>query len=306
MAAVWNRREFLAGAAMLAAGRMSQQARPQRAPAQRIRIGAQTNTWGVPLKGYEHLLQVAESLARLGYASFETNYRSMEPLAPRARECRREFEARRIAYLGPHFGADLFDAQKVGSEIENIRRVAAYSAEMGATHFMLSGRRLPKIEGKLAPAALDTKTRALDRAGRACRDAGLRLCYHNHRPEFEDEPTEMSFLVERTDPALVWFNYDVGNPYVPGFDPAAFSRRHSARIAVYHVKDVTVDAGGRRTSTDLGAGQVDLKAVLQPLVKGAWEGWLVVEREGSYPRPADSPEEKLRQCREYLRAVTGI
>src|SRR5262249_55605373 len=157
-----------------------------------------------------------------------------------ARECRRAFEARRVPYLGPHFGADLFDSQKMEAEIETIRRVAAYSAEMGATHFMISGRRLPKREGKLDPVALQTKTRALDRAGRACRDSGLRLCYHNHRQEFEDEPPEMSFLVAQTDSALVWFNYDVGNPYVPGFDPAAFSARHSSRIAVYHIKDVTI------------------------------------------------------------------
>lgn len=296
-----NRREFIWQGATLAAS-----ARPQRARSQRIRIGAQTNTWGVPLKSYEHVLQVAESLARLGYEAFETNHRGLEPFAAKARECRSAFEARRIAYLGPHFGTDLFDPAKVPAELDTIRRVAAYSAEMGATHFMLSGRRLPKRDGKLDRDAVRTKTAALDRAGQICRDAGLKLCYHNHRQEFEDEPSEISFLVAETDPTLVWFNYDVGNPYVPGFDPTAFASRHGSRIAVYHLKDVEVDAGGRRTTTDLGAGRVDLKGLLQPLVRGSWEGWLVVEREGSYPRPEESPEEKLRQCREYLRSVTGI
>jgi hypothetical protein len=38
----------------------------------RIQIGAQTNTFGSPIKSYDHLLEVLDDLVQLGYEGFET------------------------------------------------------------------------------------------------------------------------------------------------------------------------------------------------------------------------------------------
>lgn len=307
-ASMLTRRSILQGsAALLTAGlalRTGQALpRPRR---ERLRIGSQTNTWGVPLKDYDHLLSVLDTLVRLGYQSFETNYRSLDHKAERAVECRRAFAKIGIEYLGPHLGAAFFEAEKIDAELQNLRRVASYSAEMGATYFILSGRRLPQRDGKLDLAAARRKAAAMNEAGRHCKSAGLTLCYHNHRHEFEGEPQEMSVLLKEIDPKLVWLNFDVGNPHVAGFDSAGFSAANFRRIRVYHIKDVKLSEGDKRSSTDLGAGDVNLKGVVAPLLDSEWEGWLVVEREGNYPHPASSPEEKLRQCREYLRTITGV
>src|ERR1051325_8872021 len=71
------RRDFLKFSLALAAGlplgRMSGTKRLK----DRIFIGAQTNTWGVPIKPFDKLLEIVARLGALGYMGFETNYVSL-------------------------------------------------------------------------------------------------------------------------------------------------------------------------------------------------------------------------------------
>ncbi|MGH9404987.1 MAG: hypothetical protein ACRD3D_04020, partial [Terriglobia bacterium] len=78
-----TRREFLQSAASLAALPAIGAARSSDARA-RIRLGAQTNAWGVPIRGYDHLLNILGILRQLSYEGFETNYNSLRPFANRA------------------------------------------------------------------------------------------------------------------------------------------------------------------------------------------------------------------------------
>jgi inosose dehydratase len=272
----------------------------------RLHIGSQTNTYGVPVRSYDALLKILTDFREIGYAAFETNFKSMDPLAPRAAECRKAFESAGVRFLGPHGGFKLWDQSALTAELAEIDRIAAYSADMGASHFLLSGRALPHKDGRLDTDALARKCDALNKTGEKLRRRGMRLCYHNHFAEFTDQPTEISQLVERTDPKVVWLNYDTGNHFGHGPPAPEFSARYFRRIAVYHIKDVVKDANGKNVSADLGAGKVDLTGVVKPLLDSDWEGWLIVEREGAYPRAADNPAQLLRQCRQYLKQITGV
>jgi len=306
MLQVLNRRELAAGCAAslaLSAFHAWPKARPR---SERIKVGTQTNTFGVPIKEYDRLLEILDILARLGYAAFETSYMSLEPHRERAAECRKAFESRRVRLLAPHTSGRLWERAKHAEEIERLRAIAGWSAQMGATHFIISGARLPHVDGKLDQEAARAKAEGMNRVGEACRKEGLKLCYHTHISEFEDTPPEIGILLRETDPKLVWLNYDIGNAYGIGPDPAKFSAENARRIAVYHLKDVMPGPAGKPVSTDLGAGKIDLKAVVAPLLDSDWEGWLVVEREGQYPKPAENPEQSLRQCRQYIREITGV
>ena len=282
---------------------------------ERISIGAQTNTWGVPLTPYDRLLEVIDTLAKIGYQGFETNYKALADHANSPAECRREFEARHCPLIAAHNGIRFDDKDKIDAEIEGQKKIAAATAKMGATYLIVSGRRMPHTEGKLDVDAVHRKMDALNRLGRACREEGLKLCYHNHVQEFEDTPSEMSLFFKETDPALVALNYDVGNAHGVQPDPAKFSEEHFRRIAIYHVKDVRRPenpGNGPRTGengnipTDLGKGEINLKGIVAPLLDSDWRGWITVEREGQYPHPAEHPEALLRQCRDYLRQITGV
>ena len=80
----------------------------------------------------------------------------------------------------------------------------------------------------------------------------------------------------------------------------------SEGFLIYHIKDVTLDSNGKNVSTDLGQGKIDLKAVIAPLLHSNWHGWLTVEREVGYPNAAPNPQALLRQCRTYLREISGV
>jgi sugar phosphate isomerase/epimerase len=48
-----------------------------------------------------------------------------------------------------------------------------------------------------------------------------------------------------------------------------------------------------------------LPGVFAPLLNSDWEGWLEIEEEQTYPKPAADPEAILKRDREYLRKVTN-
>jgi sugar phosphate isomerase/epimerase len=303
-----SRRRFLQQfSALFATGAISGRARsatPSRG--KRIHLGAQTNAWGVPIKPYGHLLEVVEAIGGIGYQGFETNFASLQERGGQPGQARRDFDARHCRLIASHNGVSLFDKDQAETEIQKIRRVAGVTAAMGATYLIVSGRHLPHPEGKLDLTAVHAKMASLNRLGEACKEEGLKLCYHNHAQEFQDQPPEMNFLLKETDPKLVWLNLDVGHAYGVGPAPALFSSEHFRRIAIYHMKDIVRDENGKEAATEFGQGKIDLKAVVAPLLNSDWEGWLTVEREENYPHPADHPDQIMRQCYDYLKGITEI
>jgi inosose dehydratase len=272
---------------------------------QRLRIGAQTNIWGVPIKDYSHLLQDIEILARLGYQGFETSLTSVSPQSGRASVCRRDFESRHIQFVSAHASGVLYDQDKVASELEGLERAAEYTAQMGASHLIVSAPDVPHPDGKLDLQAVHTKTKALNRLGAAVKKDGLKLCYHNHQPEFRDKPSQMSYLLKETDPGLVSLCLDVGHCYGL-IDPAAFTAEHYRRIAIFHLRDETRAVTGEVVDTEPGYGKINLKGIVAPLLNSDWEGWLELEESPFYPKAVKDPELILRTWREYLRELTHV
>lgn len=277
------------------------------APAQsgRLHFGVQTNAWGVPIRSYDELLRILDELARLRYTGFETNVRTLEPYFSQAAKCRRDFEARHVRLIALYNSAVLYPRTRISSEIERLRPVASASAQMGAKHIIVGAAKLPRPGGKLDLNAAHVWAEGLNQLGKAVKSEGVRLCYHNHRLEFEGHPTEMSFLLRDTDPALVWINFDVGHP-LGLIKPAAFSAEHFRRIAIYHLKDSKIEASGKIVNVAMGAGEVDVKGVVAPLLNSNWEGWLEIEEDGNYPRPLPGRERILRHDRQYLEKITGV
>src|SRR5579872_7523208 len=177
-----NRRRFLqssTGAMILGSSALSLAA-PKKTRAQRLLIGAQTNVYGVALPKFDRLLEVLDTLKRLGYDGFETSYLNLAPHADKAASCRRAFESRHIQLISPHCSAALYDREKADTEIEDLKKVMSYSAEMGATQFVVSGSKVPNDTRPINMDAVHNKTEGLNRLGRACQEAGLKLAYHNH------------------------------------------------------------------------------------------------------------------------------
>src|SRR4029077_6499321 len=108
-------------------------------------------------------------------------------------------------------------------------------------------------------------------------------------------------IARETDPALVKFCTDVYWVHVGGEDPVAFVRQHAERGVYYHFKDGRRGADGKPEFTELGRGEVDLKAAFEAALATNPE-WIVYEQD----RSAGSPTASVRTSRVFMRDQLGI
>ncbi|MBI4183967.1 MAG: myo-inosose-2 dehydratase [Proteobacteria bacterium] len=121
---------------------------------------------------------------------------------------------------------------------------------------------------------------------------GLRMAYHYHMGTVVQTEPEVDRLMASTGEA-VGLLLDTGHLTYAGGDPVALARRHGARVAHVHCKDVrasVLDSVRARDSSFLdavidgvftvpGDGAIDFVPVLRELAEHRYSGWLVVEAE---------------------------
>lgn len=98
--------------------------------------------------------------------------------------------------------------------------------------------------------------------GAMCRDAGLRLAYHNHNFEFAslEGTTGYDVLVKEVDPKLVDFELDLYWARFADQDPLALFAKYPGRFAMWHVKDMAI-TGTQKGMTPVGKGTIDFKSI---------------------------------------------
>ena len=123
----------------------------------------------------------------------------------------------------------------------------------------------------IVPSLPSDTARSLDRwrewadrfnvAGEAARRAGLWLAFHNEPDHMKpvDGIVPYDLFLERTDPARVRLQLDVGNMAMGGGDPMRYLQTYVDRYWSFHIKDVVAD---RTRDTELGAGVLNLRAML--------------------------------------------
>ncbi|HZS34922.1 MAG TPA: myo-inosose-2 dehydratase [Methylomirabilota bacterium] len=133
---------------------------------------------------------------------------------------------------------------------------------------------------------------ALTEVGEALRARGMRLAYHHHMGTVVETEAEIDRLMASTGEA-VGLLLDTGHLTYAGGDVPGVARRHAARLAHVHCKDVrpAVLAEARRRDQSFldaviagvftvpGDGCVDYRALLALLHETGYAGWLVVEAE---------------------------
>jgi sugar phosphate isomerase/epimerase len=97
--------------------------------------------------------------------------------------------------------------------------------------------------------------------GAMCRDAGLKLAYHNHNFEFAplEGTTGYEILQNEVDPKLVDFELDLYWANFAGQDPLALFAKHPGRFAMWHVKDMVV-TDDKKGMSPVGKGTIDFKS----------------------------------------------
>lgn len=98
-----------------------------------------------------------------------------------------------------------------------------------------------------------------NKAGEACKKAGLQFAYHNHDFEFEAQGGKIPYdlLLAETDPKLVQMELDLFWIRKGGQDPLAYFEKHPGRFPLCHVKDMVAD----EKMVEVGAGKIDFAQI---------------------------------------------
>lgn len=150
------------------------------------------------------------------------------------------------------------------------------------------------------------------------RATGARIAFHPHAGTYIETPDEIERLAGSIDAGMLPFCLDVGHWIVGGGDPVAALRQYGERVSHVHLKDVDPEVlGGLRSGaigsfgaairqrlfTELGAGVLDLDAVLAVLAERRYAGWLMVEQDSGWPPPAESAAIGRRVLAAALRRI---
>ena len=255
-----------------------------------IQVGCQANAWSLKVGDFPQLLGVLAEMKKLEYTGFECNVRFLRDQFGRIAEARKDIAATGMSCIGAHTS---IAESSTGTFPQTVAGVAA----LGAECIVMSGSGLAP-DGKFGADALRQKAAGLETLARTCAQKGIRLCYHNHNPEFANGNAEMEGLVRSTSQELVWFLMDAGHGYLGGGNPADFMLRHGSRIFGCHLKTFR----GTSVQVPLGTGDFDFQALAAAVRQTGWKGWLITE-EGGLPTPGDPAA--VGPDRTYIRRVFG-
>jgi sugar phosphate isomerase/epimerase len=205
------------------------------------------------------------------------------PGQPPAKEMRQALDAAGMVCHNAHLPLSFFEDAAYAQTIALARDLGIKSAVCQASVRGGTADDWKKVAG------------TLNTHGEKFKRDGFQLGFHNHG-EFQpmDGTTAFDILVQNTDPALVKFQFDVGNAAQAGADPLAYLTRYPNRYYSMHVKDVK----DGRIGVAVGEGTLDF-AKLFAAARAAGIHNYDVET-GARP---DVVMAKLKQSAEYLRDV---
>lgn len=161
-------------------------------------------------------------------------------------------------------------------------------------------------------------TEGLGRLGRLAREKDMTIVYHHHMGTGVQTGTEISRLMEMTDPQEVSLLFDTGHLAFSGEDPLDILRRHLGRIRHVHLKDIRPNVVERVKQDGLsflqavkagaftvpGDGCITFPPIFAALAASEYAGWFVVEAEQD-PALAD-PLEYAQKARAFIREHSGL
>ena len=252
-----------------------------------MKIGIQTRPWG-PELNRAHLSDVLADIAGAGYDGFEIGAQHLDLAKPE--RLSHLAAGHGLSVVGIHVGGEIYDPQSVQAALDNLERIIAYAKAVGASFVPFSG----KAKANKTGLELQYTAESLNRIGRLCQKQGLALCYHNHYWEIENDCAELRHLCQHTDPALVSLCLDVGWVQRAAGTPVAVVEEFLDRVGYFHIKDTS-----SAEWMEIGYGLVDFSALFK-LIRGRYDGWLVVEQDETRRQPLESAQMSLNYLEEQF------
>jgi inosose dehydratase len=163
-----------------------------------------------------------------------------------------------------------------------------------------------------------TVIKGFNEMGQIAKYMGMAFTCHHHMGTGVQTVEEIDYLMENTDPNLVFLLFDTGHCTFAGIDYVPVLQKHIGRIKHVHLKDLRLNVYEEVKAKDMcfldavragvftvpGDGDVDFRPLVKVLEESGYEGWVVVEAEQD-PAKAN-PFEYAKKARKYIAEVTGL
>ena len=285
----FSRRSFLKAAAAIPAGGALVRAAGEEHSLKTIGVQLYTVRNVLPQKPTETL----KELDQIGYREAECIHDGLDKIWTSLNDTR-------LKPVSMHLETTLFAPGK-GGELNTV----IADAKQRGFQYLVYPYVAPKERGGLD--VMRNLAHTLNAAGERCRDAGLRLCYHNHAFEFQpmEGSTPFQVLMQEIKKDLVGLEMDVFWVSVGGHDPVEMLRQYSGRVPLVHLKDKAAgtavqynESVPRTAFKEIGSGTLDFPAILRAASAAGVQHYFV-EQDAT---PGD-PLASLRKSYDYLHAL---
>jgi len=289
-----NRRNFLWQAATLATGAMLL---PEVLQAKaKSEVGLQLYTVREPLE--KDLKGTLQKIADIGYKNMESaagskgHYYGMKPA-----EFKKMLGDMGMKLRSSHVMVGAAGNKSSNETLQNdTQKLVDMAAESGQ-EFLTCAYLMPNER-----TSLDDYKRYVDlfnKAGEACKKAGLQFAYHNHDFEFQkmDGQVPMDILLSGVSSDLMKMELDLYWAVKSGNDPVEFFRKNPGRVAMWHVKDM--DKTEKKFFTEVGNGTIDFKPIFAN-AKLSGMKYFFVEQDVTPGNPMDSITTSYRNLTKIL------
>jgi sugar phosphate isomerase/epimerase len=218
-----------------------------------------------------------EKVAQAGYTEVELYGFSIKDqfwgLSPK--ELKKVLDTNGLKAVSGHYGLGTYLSNGDTSELE----AAIKAAKVLKSEYIT----VPWLDESLRTSANDYKKIALllNKAGKMCKEASLKLAYHNHDFEFKkyNGITGYEILLKETDKNLVYFEMDLYWIVYSKINPIELFKQNSGRFTMWHVKDM--DKNNVTLNTEIGSGSIDFKSIFEEARLSGMK-YFFVEQETNY------------------------
>jgi inosose dehydratase len=265
------------------------------------RIGHTGITWPFTPAGAR---QAMGELAELGYQGFETFGRTIDEYPGGIEGVRADLDRSGIKLVSAYCSAPLIDPATTQEDIARMADWARKLKQLGGEVVVVGAARRQKERYEADEYRRMAGT--LNEVGRRCLDEGVIAAFHPHTGTPVETRDEIDAVMRQVDPSLVFFAPDTGQIQKGGSDTLAVLRDYASLVRHVHLKDFdggppgdVEDRTGYLNYVPVGSGAVDTKGIVALLEGVGFEGWWMVELDGT-PQAPRPPKEAAAMSKRYL------
>jgi inosose dehydratase len=270
--------------------------------------------WGVQLP----VDRVLGEMAELGFPSTELGSDGYLPTDPT--ELRQVLGNHDLDLLAAFIPLVLHRPEETDEVLRRAEEAANLLAAAGGRYFntapVTSWDWEPRTE--LTDAQWDHMMVMYDRVGKITDSHGLVQVVHSHVGCTIETKSEVERVLRDSN---VLFVLDTAHLAVGGYDPVDFVTDAANRVGLVHIKDADMAVAKRLNDGEVslmeavqagifppvGAGDLNIDAVIDGLEQAGYRGWYVLEQDvaitGEEPELGSGPIEGVRQSVDYLRGL---